>query len=232
MGWRSGAVGKACSIASSSAVLFDIDGTLTDTSYLHARAWRLAFVDAGFDVATSRIHRMIGAGSGLLMRDLIGHESDEVKSAWRRRFEELKPEVAPFPGAGDLLRAVAAKGVAVVLATSSEPDDVEALLKALDAEEAIGGVTSAGDVKEPKPSPEVFEVALRKTGCDASSALVVGDTAWDIQAARGAGLDCITLCCGGVARCELEAAGALAVYEDPADLLAHLDESPLARLWS
>lgn len=174
---------------------------------------------------------MIGAGSDVLMRGLIGRESDEVKEGWRRRFDELKAEVAPFPKAADLLRAVAAKGVAVVLATSSEPDDVDALLKALDADDAIGGVTSAGDVDEAKPAPEVFEAALEKAGCDAASALVVGDTPWDIQAAGRAGLQCVTLCCGGVGRRELEAAGALAVYEDPADLLAHLDASPLARLW-
>src|SRR5687767_14529957 len=109
------------------AVLFDIDGTLTDTNYLHVRAWRQAFVDAGLDgVASWRIHRMIGAGSGVLLSSLIGTERDDVKDGWRRRFDELKPEIRAFPRAADLLRAVAAKGLAVVLATSSEPDDVEA----------------------------------------------------------------------------------------------------------
>ncbi|MBW3650597.1 MAG: HAD family hydrolase [Actinobacteria bacterium] len=212
------------------AVLFDIDGTLTDTNYLHVRAWRLAFTSCGEDVASARIHRMIGAGSGVLMRELLGEERKDVKDCWREEFDRLKAEIAPFPAAADLLRAVSGLGIDVVLATSSEPADAEALVAALEAGDAVAAVTHAGDVDEAKPSPEVFEAALAKAGCDTDDAVVVGDTVWDVEAAERCGLRCVTLLSGGISRAELEEAGALAVYEDPAHLLADLDRSPLARL--
>src|SRR4051794_22086472 len=99
------------------AVLFDIDGTLTDTNYLHVRAWRRAFVSCGFaDVPTASIHRMIGAGSGVLLRELVGEERSDVKDGWRREFDALKDEIRPLAGAADLLRAVHDAGVQVVLA--------------------------------------------------------------------------------------------------------------------
>lgn len=212
------------------AVLFDIDGTLTDTNYLHVRAWRLAFTAYGEDVASARIHRMIGAGSGVLMRELVGEERPDIKERWSQEFDRLKGEIAPFPGAADLLRAVASLGLGVVLATSSQPDDTDALVEALDAGDAVDAVTSAGDVEEAKPSPEVFEAALEKAGCGPEDALVVGDTVWDVEAAGRCGLRCVTLLSGGISRGELEKAGAIAVYDDPAHLLAELDRSPLARL--
>lgn len=214
-----------------SAVLFDIDGTLTDTNYLHTLAWRRAFLDAGLDVPSSRIHRMIGAAGDVLLRELAGEERDDIKHAWRRHFAELRPEIRALPGAADLLRAVAAAGPKVVLATSSEEDDVVALRAALGADEVIDAATTAGDVDEAKPSPEVFERALESVGVTATDAVVVGDTGWDVQAAARAGLQTVAVTTGGVSRAELEAAGAVAVYDGPADLLAHLDASPLARLW-
>jgi HAD superfamily hydrolase (TIGR01509 family) len=214
------------------AVLFDIDGTLTDTNYLHALAWRRAFLAAGEDVPTARIHRMIGAAGGVLLRELVGEEREDVKDGWRREFDRLKPEIRPFPQAADLLRAVAAKGPRVVLATSSEPDDVEALRQALDADDVVHAVTDAGDVEEAKPSPDVFRTALERAGVtDPRRALVVGDSRWDVEAARAAGLDTVAVLCGGISRAELEEAGAIAVYDDPAAFLADLDRSPLARLW-
>ena len=213
-------------------MLFDIDGTLTDTNYLHVRAWRQAFVDAGLDeVASWRVHRMIGAGSGVLLTELIGSERDDVKDGWRRHFDALKSEIRPFPRAADLLRAVADHGVTVVLATSSEPDDVDALVEAIDAGPAVSAITSAGDVDEAKPSPEVFEAALEEAGCSAGDALVVGDSIWDIEAATKAGVRTVALRSGGTASSELLDAGAIAVYDDPADLLGRLDDSPIADLW-
>lgn len=213
------------------AVLFDIDGTLTDTNYLHALAWRRAMVECGENVATARIHRMIGASGRVLMEELLGRERDDVKDGWRRHFDELKPEVRPFPQAADLLRAVAERGPRVVLATSSEPDDVDVLRDAIDAEDVIHAVTSAGDVDEAKPAPDVFETALRQAGATAEDAIVVGDSTWDVKAATRAGLRTVALRCGGFGHAELDDAGAVAVYEDPADLLAHLDDSPIADLW-
>jgi HAD superfamily hydrolase (TIGR01549 family) len=213
------------------AVLFDIDGTLTDTNYLHVLAWRRAFLDGGEDVASARIHRMIGAGGGVLLRELVGAEREDLEDGWRAHFGRLRPEIRAFPGAADLLRAVAARGPKVVLATSSEPDDVEALQRAIGADDVIDGVTTAGDVDEAKPSPEVFEAALESVDVAAPDALVVGDTVWDCEAAARAGLSTVGLLSGGIARAELEAAGAVAIYDDPADLLGKLDDSPLAALW-
>lgn len=207
------------------AVLFDIDGTLTDTNYLHVRAWRQAFVDAGLDgVASWRVHRMIGAGADVLMTSLVGEERDDVKDGWRRHFDALKPEVLPFPRSADLLRAIADLGVTVVLATSSEPADVDALVEAIGAGDAVSAVTSAGDVEQAKPSPEVFEAALREAGCTASEALVVGDSVWDVEAAAKAGLRTVAVRSGGSGDDALRAAGAVALYDDPAALLESIDE--------
>lgn len=215
----------------SSAVLFDIDGTLTDTNYLHTLAWRRAFLDAGLDVASSRIHRMIGAAGGVLLRELAGEERDDIQAGWRRHFAALKPEIRAFPGAADLLRAVAARGPKVVLATSSEEDDVQDLRAALGADDVVDAVTTAGDVGEAKPDPEVFRRALEAVDVPASRAIVVGDTGWDVQAATKAGLRTVAVTTGGVSRAELEAAGAIAVYDTPAELLDELEASPLAGLW-
>jgi HAD superfamily hydrolase (TIGR01509 family) len=207
------------------AVLFDIDGTLTDTNYLHVRAWRRALVACGFaDVATASIHRMIGAGSGVLLRELVGSERDDVKDGWRREFDVLKDEIRAFAGAPALLRAVHDAGLKVVLATSSEPDDVEALVAAIGADDAIDAITSAGEVDVVKPAPDVFGVALERAGCRATEALVVGDSVWDVRAATKAGVPVVGVTCGGTSADELRAAGAVRVYDDPAALLAALDE--------
>ncbi len=211
-------------------VLFDIDGTLTDTTYLQVRAWRRAFVDHGLDVASAAIHRRIGMGAGMLMEALVGESRVDVKDAWRCHFDELKPEIRALPDAQELLIEVARRGGRVVLATSSEQDDVEALLAAIGAGDAVDVVTSAGDVEQAKPSPEVFQVALDRAGGEAGSAVAVGDTRWDIAAAQRAGLGCVGVRSGGISSAELEEAGALAVYEDPADLLGQLDASPIGRL--
>lgn len=211
-------------------VLFDIDGTLTDTAYLQVRAWRRAFVDHGLDVASAAIHRHIGMGAGMLMEELVGEERADVKEAWRRHFDELKPEIRALPGACELLVDVARRGGRVVLATSSEPDDVEALVGAIGAGDAVDVVTSAGDVEEAKPAPEVFQVALARAGGLATRAVAVGDSTWDVVAAGRAGLGCVGLRSGGISTAELEEAGALAVYDGPADLLDHLAESPLGQL--
>jgi len=208
-------------------VIFDIDGTLVDTNYLHAIAWRRAFVDCGEDVATARIHRMIGAGSEVLLRELLGDVRTDVKKGWRGHFDELKPEIRPFADAASLLRAVKERGATVVLASSSEQEDVDALLAAIDADDAIAEVTSAGDVSNAKPSPEVFQMAMDKAGLDPASTVAVGDTVWDVEAAARAGLRCVCVLSGGIGQAELDAAGALAVYPDVSTLLRDLDGSPL-----
>jgi HAD superfamily hydrolase (TIGR01509 family) len=212
------------------AVLFDVDGTLVDTNYLHTMAWWRALKDMGQHLAASRVHQHIGMGSDQLMEALVGRaEWPELKEAHRRRLEELKPEIVAFPKAAELLRVLAAQGVNVVLATSSDERDVDALVAAIDAGDAVAAVTSAGDVEEAKPRPDVFQAAMKKGGCDPDTTVVVGDTVWDVEAAGRAGLPCVGVLSGGICRSELERAGAVAVYDDVAALLDDLEASPIIR---
>lgn len=215
-------------MAPRTGVIFDIDGTLVDTTYLHTAAWRRAFLDHGLDVLTVDIHRRIGMGSGLLLEELTGAKRDDLKDAWRKHFEALKPEIRALPGAPELLRTVADSGAAVVLASSSEEEDVADLLDALGVHDVLDVVTSSGDVDEAKPDPEVFEVAMARAGLDADHAIVVGDTVWDIEAAARCGLSCVGVLTGGISEGELRQAGAVAVYRTPRDLLDDLADGPLA----
>jgi HAD superfamily hydrolase (TIGR01509 family) len=210
------------------AVLLDVDGTLVDSAYIHALAWRRAFVEHGFDVPTSSVHAMIGAGSDVLMKELIGEERDDVHQTRKRHFEALKGEIRPFEACADLIRAIHESGAKAILATSSEQEQLETLRRAIDADDAIDGEVSAGDVEDAKPDPDVFVSAMEKAGADTTSAIAVGDTVWDIEAATHAGLKCVCVLTGGIGRLELEEAGAVAVYRDVADLLENLDDSPLA----
>ena len=217
-------------MASRPGVVFDIDGTLVDTNYLHTLAWRRAFVEHGIEANTADIHRHIGMGSSLLLERLAGGPRDDLKDAWRRHFDVLKPEIRALPGAAELVRTVAASGAAAVLASSSEEADLRALLDALQVDDVLDGVTSSGDVEEAKPEPEVFQVAMAKAGLDRERTVVVGDTVWDVEAAARCGLPCVCVLTGGIGTAELEAAGAIAVYESAAELLEALPSSPLARV--
>ena len=210
------------------AVLFDIDGTLVDTNYLHVLAWRRVFLDHGEpEITAAQIHRLVGMGSDEMLETLFGRPRPELKPGRARHFDVLKAEIRAFPRAADLLRAVHDRGVRVVLATSAEKSDLEALLKALDADEAIDGVVSAGEVEAAKPAPDLFCVALEEAGTAPEATVVVGDTVWDVQAASRAGLGCVGVTSGGISPAELIEAGAVTVYDDVAALLDQLEGSPL-----
>ncbi|MEW6474788.1 MAG: HAD family hydrolase [Actinomycetota bacterium] len=214
--------------ATGRAVVFDIDGTLVDTNYLHVTAWRRVFLEHGEpQITAARIHRLVGMGSDELLETLFGCPRPELKPHRARHFAALKPEISALPGAGDLLRAVHDRGLRVVLATSAEKSDLEALLEAIDAADAIDAVTSAGEVDAAKPAPDLFCVALDAAGTAPDATVVVGDTVWDVKAAARAGLPCVAVLTGGISRAELEEAGAVAVYDDLTALLDRLDESPL-----
>ncbi len=210
------------------AVLFDIDGTLVDTNYLHVLAWRRVFLDHREpDITSARIHRLVGMGTDELLETLCGRPRPELKPERARHFEALKGEIRAFPRAADLLRALQGRGVRVVLATSAEKSDLEALLSAIDAEDAIDAVTSAGEVEAAKPAPDLFSVALAEAGTAPDDTVAIGDTVWDVKAASRAGLRCVAVTTGGISRAELEAAGAVAVYDDVAALLEGPDDGPL-----
>jgi HAD superfamily hydrolase (TIGR01509 family) len=219
----------------SSAVLFDIDGTLLDSNYLHALAWRRAFVELGYNVPTAWVHRHIGQGSDLLLAELLpGADEgtlDAARKSHQQHFDALKPELRAFDGARELLAAVAQRGPRVVLASSASAGELPALLEALGGTEHIDVVTSSEDVSDAKPDPEIFQVAMARVGVDPGNAIAIGDTVWDIEAARRAGIGCVGVLTGGISRAELDDAGAVAVYRDAADLLAGLDSGPLRALW-
>jgi HAD superfamily hydrolase (TIGR01509 family) len=212
------------------SILVDVDGTLVDTNYFHVVAWWRAFRDIGEDVAMSRIHPLIGMGSDQLIQRAIGCESEEASDAHSRHYEAFKEEINAFPRAAELLRELARRGGRVVLATSSDEEDLDRLREAIGAEDAVEEAVSKGDVEQSKPSPDIFEAALERFDLNAGRTLVVGDTTWDVEAAGKLELEVIGVLTGGTTRQELEEAGAIAVYEDVAELLAHLDESPLGAL--
>ncbi len=210
-------------------VLFDVDGTLLDTNYLQVLAWWRAFRDTGHDdVSMADCHRAIGIASEELVTHLLGDDAtdvEEVSEAKTRRYEPLRDLVSAFPRVDELMAACRERGLAVVLATSGGESDLEWMVPAIGGEDVVDGATSSADVEAAKPAPDLLQTAVEAHGLDASRTVVVGDTVWDVQAARDAGLPCIALTCGGISRAELLEAGADEVYDDPAGLLASLDDS-------
>lgn len=214
-------------------VLFDVDGTLVDSNYLHVVAWLRAFRAAGHpEVSAAQVHRGVGMGAELLLEKLVGEVDEAAKKGHAEEYERMWPELRPFPGAVDLLREVRRRGGATVLATSATEEEAGALRRALDCDDAISAVTSSADVEEAKPDPDIFTTAREQAGLDPDRCVVVGDTVWDAEAARRAGLRCVGVLSGGIARAELLEAGVVAVYDDVAALLEAFDQSPLGALAS
>ena len=216
------------------AVLFDIDGTLADSNYAHIDAWWRAFRAAGESVDAWRIHRAIGMDSSKLLESLLPDASEETRDTAKQFhtafYSEHMPQLRLLPGARDLLEAVAGRGHAVVLATSAPQNELDRLLELLDAEQWIAAVTSSEDVEQAKPDPGIIEVALQKAGVDADHAVMVGDAMWDVESAKRVGVTCIGVMTGGIGGDELRGAGAAAVYDDAAALLEDIDGSPIGSL--
>ncbi|MBN3932251.1 HAD family hydrolase [Streptomyces verrucosisporus] len=216
------------------AVLFDVDGTLVDTTYLHTVAWWEALRQAGRRVPMSVIHRTIGMGSDQLLARFLGEdrepgEAAAVSAAHHTLYAEYWPRLAPLDKAAELLRACADRGWTVVLASSARGDELEAMRRAVGADDAVTAATSSDDVEASKPAPDLVRSALDHARVAPDRAVFVGDTVWDVAACERAGVPCVGVLSGGITRRELEEAGAAEVYENPADLLAHLDASLLAR---
>jgi HAD superfamily hydrolase (TIGR01509 family) len=216
------------------AALFDVDGTLVDSNYLHTVTWWEAFAQAGYHVPMTDIHRAIGMGSGQMLDMLLPADRDKnadagIRTAHSALYSTYWTRLRPLPGAADLLRACKRRGLAVVLASSADEPEFRALRAALDAEDAIDAATFSGDVEASKPAPDLVEVALARAGVPAEEAVFIGDTVWDVQACQKAGVPCIGLLSGGIGRAELLDAGAAEVYDGPAELLGALPRSILTR---
>lgn len=215
-------------------VLFDVDGTLLDSNDGHAASWVDVFIESGYDIPFERVRPLVGMGSDKLVPELTGldHESPEGTRLIERKkavFEErYLPHLRATHGARPLLERMVADGLTVVIATSAGSDEMRALLQRAGVADLIDDATSSGDVESSKPDPDVIGAALRKGRLRADEALMVGDTPYDIESAGKLDVPTIALRCGGWWD-DYSLSGAVAIYEDPADLLEHYDESPLGQ---
>jgi HAD superfamily hydrolase (TIGR01509 family) len=211
-------------------VLFDVDGTLLDTNYLHVIAWWRAFDDAGHrGVPMAAIHRSVGIASEGLVERLLGRPDEKAVEAHSKRYEELRDHVTAFPRAADLVEHCADRGLVPVLATSGKEHDLEWMLPAIGTEDAFEGVTTSSEVEDGKPAPDLPATAMEEHRLDPDRTLLVGDTVWDIEAAARSGIPCVAVTSGGISEAELREAGAVEVYADVAELLERFDDSILAR---
>jgi HAD superfamily hydrolase (TIGR01509 family) len=216
------------------AVLFDIDGTLVDSNYLHVHAWQRAFDRLGFTVEAWRIHRAIGMdGTSLvtsLTMDAPNDVIDRLKELHSQYYRDTVELLRPLPGATALLDEVAALGLQVVLATSAPKDELSMLRQVLGRDDIVSAVTSADDVDVAKPRPDIVKVALDRAGTPNDRAVFVGDTVWDVRAASRAGVPCLCVLSGGISRQELDAEGAVSVFDHPRHLLENIGQTPIAAL--
>ena len=217
------------------AVLFDVDGTLVDSVYLHTLAWWQAFRQAGYDVPMASIHRSVGMGGDrilarLLPSDRDGNEDSTIMALHAAVFATFWPALRPLDGARELLARCHEGGLAVALASSARRRDLEVLRAAIGADAYIDAATSSADAKESKPAPDILVAALNAVDVPASDAVYVGDAVWDIYAAGKLDIPAIGLTCGGTSEAELREAGAVEIYASPRVLLQNLGDSAIGRL--
>jgi HAD superfamily hydrolase (TIGR01549 family) len=212
------------------AAILDVDGTLVDSNYQHAIAWYRALREHGVTVPVWRIHRHVGMGGDQLVEALAGEEverrvGDRVREAEKRAYGELIGEVAALEGARELIAELHRRGHPIVLASSAKQEETEHYIDLLDAAELIDAYTTSADVEATKPEPDLVAVALAKAGV--LSAVMVGDTNWDVEAAARAELKTIAVLTGGFSEAELRDAGAVDVFETLVELRQRLDVTPL-----
>jgi len=218
-------------------LLFDIDGTLVDSNDYHAETWQQVFRKAGHDLPIEMLHDQIGKGGDNLVPSLLPDLSEEEQERIAEGHgplyrEQYMDRARPFPKARDLLARARQEGLTVALATSANPEELEHYVELLDAGDLIDLTTSQGDVENTKPAPDIFAAAVKKAGVAPEEALVIGDTPYDVLAAKRAGVETIALLSGGFSEEDLRAAGAIAVYKDAADLLDNWATSPISQLRS
>jgi len=212
------------------AALLDVDGTLVDSNYHHALAWYRAFRRSGIVLPLWRIHRHVGMGGDQLLPALLGDRVDEergeeIRDARDEEYGGLIGEVSPLEGSRELIVDLKERGLTTVLASSSPQEEIDHYLELLDVRELADAWTTDDDVKATKPEPDLVHAALEKARTD--DAVMVGDTPWDVEAARKAGLETICVITGGFSEQELRDAGAVVVFESVQGLRQKLDSTPL-----
>jgi HAD superfamily hydrolase (TIGR01549 family) len=212
------------------AAILDIDGTLVDSNYFHAVAWYRAMREHGHTLPMWRIHRAIGMGSDQLIGALLGDETEEregdsIRDAEKERYFELIDEVRPLEGARELIEDLKGRGHHVVLASSAKPEEVDRYIDMLDARDLADAWTTSGDVERTKPEPDLVNSALEKIG--GGPAVMVGDSVYDCEAARNAGVETIAVLTGGFSDSELLKAGARIVFASIDELRGCLSWTPL-----
>jgi HAD superfamily hydrolase (TIGR01509 family) len=217
------------------AVLFDVDGTLIDSNDLHAAAWVEAFRKYGFEIPFETVRSQIGKGGDNLIPSLIPPEKLDGKQEEMEDFrsqlyqQSYLPRAVPFPQVRELFERLTQDGVKIVLASSAKAKEVDYALGILGAADLVHATTSADDVENSKPDPDIFQSAMKKVSpIAAEDVVVVGDTPWDVKAACKAGLKTIAVRSGGFADEELLEAGAAELYDGPGDLLGNYERSLLA----
>lgn len=208
------------------AFIFDVDGTLIDSNDFHARAWEKAFAENGYKISFDEIRPQIGKGADTLLpvflsKEAIEKDGDQIADRRGAIFKnEFLDQVKPFPKVRELFQKIKADGYRLALASSSNEDEVEAYKKIADIADLVEKATSSDDAEQSKPEPDIFQAALKLLGDPPpKNVLVVGDTPYDAEAAGKANLKTIGVLCGGFPREDLERAGCVAIYDDPADLL-------------
>jgi len=217
------------------AVIFDVDGTLVDTNDLHTASWVEAFRHFGHEIPFETVRRQMGKGGDqliptLLPPDVVERQGDDMKAYRGELFmRDYLPRASAFPEVPALFRRVHAAGQRAVLASSSKANEVERYKEIAGIADLIDGATTADDAEHSKPSPDIFLAALERIApIPPGEAVVVGDSPFDAEAAAKAGMRAVGLLCGGFTEDDLRKAGFVAVYREPADLLANYERSPLA----
>ena len=215
------------------AVLLDIDGTLMDSNDAHASAWVDVGREFGYAISFDEVRWLIGMGGDKVLPRLTGllDDSEEGKLLLERRGEIFRkrylPQLRAFPGTRELLERLRADGLRLVVATSASEEDLKALLRQGNIEDVMQAAANADDAEESKPSPDIINAALKKSKAHPDNVIMLGDTPYDVEAALLAGIPTVAVRCGGWTDAEL--GGAIAVYQDPQDLLINYESSPLSR---
>jgi phosphoglycolate phosphatase-like HAD superfamily hydrolase len=218
------------------AVIFDVDGTLVDTVDFHAEAWQRVFADFGHDIPFADLRAQIGKGSDMFLpvfldKDEIERSGEAMSEARKKLFlSEYMPRVQGFATVPELFARIAEAGMKTALASSATAEELEGYKKAADIEGIPDVETSSDDAENSKPEPDIFQAAADKLGLKADEVVVIGDTPYDAEAAKKADMAFVGVLSGGFPEAQLREAGAIDIYQDPADLLARFDTSPLAAL--